>query len=86
MVPGLASSAEPQGWRSHPDGDAINKGFLAERGHLGNSGTVKIQVSAFALTRYAMFFFLTQSSVSMSDLSSRTFETCPSESQQFLCD
>ena len=48
MVPGLASSAEPQGWRSRPDGDAINKGFLAERGHLDNSGTVKIRVNAFA--------------------------------------
>ena len=42
MKPGLASSPEPQGWRSYPDGDAINKGFLTERGHLDTSGTVKI--------------------------------------------
>ena len=48
MVPGSVSSAAPQGWRSHPDGNAINKGFLAERGHLDNSGTVKIRVNAFA--------------------------------------
>ena len=47
--PGWRPRAELQGWRSRLDGDAINKGFLAERGHLDNSGTVKIQVSAFAL-------------------------------------
>ena len=49
MVPGLASSAEPQRLALPADGDAINEGFLAERGHLDNSGTVKIRVNAFAL-------------------------------------
>ena len=49
MAPGVASSAEPQGWRSHPDGDHINKGLLAERGHWDNTGRVKIRVNALAL-------------------------------------
>ena len=47
MMPGLVSSAEPQGWRSHPDGDHINKGLLAE--HWDNTGRVKIRVNALAL-------------------------------------
>lgn len=49
MAPGVASSAEPQGLRSHPDGDHINKGLLAERGHWDNTGRVKIRVNALAL-------------------------------------
>ena len=50
MAPRVASSAEPQGWRSHPDGDHTNKkGLLAERGHWDNTGRVKIQVNALAL-------------------------------------